>query len=59
MWSVGSQPGYDDIMTFTREESECGENSRLRALNLREGHAYYISVKVKSGICISGAEQVV
>lgn len=46
MWSIGSQPGYDDIMEFTREETECGENSKLNPLDLKEGHSYYISVKV-------------
>lgn len=46
MWAIGSQPGYDDIMAFTREESDCGENSKNNPLNLMEGHAYYISVKV-------------
>lgn len=47
MWAIGSQPGYDDIMAFTREESDCGENSRNNPLSLMEGHAYYISVKVR------------
>ena len=45
-WGIGSESGYDDIMNFTRVESECGENSELRRLEFREGHAYYISVKV-------------
>nr|XP_034301655.1 uncharacterized protein LOC105322112 [Crassostrea gigas] len=52
MWAIGSQPGYDDIMAFTREESDCGENSRNNPLSLMEGHAYYISVKAinKAGL---------
>nr|XP_034314147.1 uncharacterized protein LOC105348718 isoform X1 [Crassostrea gigas] len=52
MWSIGSQPGYDDIMEFTREETECGENSKLNPLDLKEGHSYYISVKAinKAGL---------
>ncbi|XP_055997828.1 uncharacterized protein LOC125647098 [Ostrea edulis] len=52
MWAIGSQPGSDDIMVFTREESECGENSKRNPLDLKEGHAYYISVKAinKAGL---------
>ena len=46
MWAIGSQPGYDDIMEFTRVETDCGENSKLNPLDLKEGHSYYISVKV-------------
>lgn len=50
MWAIGSQPGSDDIMAFTREESECGENSKQNPLDLKEGHAYYISVKVSQSM---------
>ncbi|XP_078334035.1 uncharacterized protein LOC111124258 [Crassostrea virginica] len=52
MWAIGSQPGYDDIMEFTRVETECGENSKLNPLDLKEGHSYYISVKAfnKAGL---------
>jgi hypothetical protein len=46
MWAIGSQPGYDDIMAFTKEETECGQNGQQNPLDLKEGHAYYISVKV-------------
>ncbi|XP_078322971.1 uncharacterized protein LOC111122905 [Crassostrea virginica] len=51
-WGIGSESGYDDIMNFTRVESECGENSEFRRLDFREGHAYYISVKAynKAGL---------
>lgn len=47
MWSIGSQPGHWDIMEFTRENSECGINSKNRRLDIKEGYAYYITVKVK------------
>ncbi|XP_061181031.1 uncharacterized protein LOC133189645 [Saccostrea echinata] len=55
MWAIGSEPGYDDVMDFTREESECGENSPLNPLDLKEGHAYYITVKAinKAGLMSS------
>jgi hypothetical protein len=46
IWAIGSEPGYDDIMAFTREETECGQNSHQKPLDLKEGHPYYISVKV-------------
>lgn len=45
-WSIGSEAGYDDIMNFTRVESECAENNEIERLDFKEGHAYYISVKV-------------
>ena len=45
-WGIGSNPGYDDIMNYTRAELECGENNEVRKLSFKEGHAYYISVKV-------------
>lgn len=45
-WSIGSESGYDDIMNFSRVVEECGQNNKR--LGLKEGHPYYISVKVKS-----------
>ena len=45
-WAIGSNPGYDDIMNYTRAELECGKNTEVRKLSFKEGHAYYISVKV-------------
>ncbi|XP_056015772.1 uncharacterized protein LOC125675332 [Ostrea edulis] len=45
MWSVGSQPGHSDIMEYTREDFECGVNDKNERLDIKEGHAYYISVK--------------
>ena len=45
-WAIGSNPGYDDIMNYTRAELECGENNEVKKLSFKEGHAYYISVKV-------------
>lgn len=50
MWSIGSQPGHSDIMEFTRESSECGINNKNQRLDIKEGHAYYITVKVKVSI---------
>ncbi|XP_062576068.1 uncharacterized protein LOC134237945 [Saccostrea cucullata] len=45
MWSVGSEPGYSDIMDYTREDTECGANDKNYRLDIKEGHAYYINVK--------------
>lgn len=50
MWSIGSQPGHSDIMKFTRESSECGINNNNQRLDIKEDHAYYITVKVKVSI---------
>lgn len=50
MWSIGSQPGHSDIMEFTKESSECGINNKNQRLDIKEGHAYYITVKVKVSI---------
>lgn len=50
MWSIGSQPGHSDIMKFTRESSECGINNKNQRLDIKEGHAYYVTVKVKVSI---------
>ncbi|KAJ8299760.1 hypothetical protein KUTeg_023820 [Tegillarca granosa] len=44
-WSVGSQPGYRDIMNFLTIKEECGVSGRSQLLNLRDGHAYFINVK--------------
>jgi hypothetical protein len=48
-WSIGSEAGYDDIMNFTHVESDCAENNEIERLDFKEGHAYYISVKVTNG----------
>ncbi|XP_061176006.1 uncharacterized protein LOC133184957 [Saccostrea echinata] len=45
MWSIGSQPGYSDVMDFIREDTECGMNDKNHRLYIKEGHAYYINVK--------------
>ncbi|KAK3103765.1 hypothetical protein FSP39_021725 [Pinctada imbricata] len=44
-WSIGSEPGHDDILTFTKVTDECASNNINNPLDLQEGHAYYISVK--------------
>ncbi|KAK3100189.1 hypothetical protein FSP39_015958 [Pinctada imbricata] len=51
-WSIGSQPGYDDVMNFTKVIDECAENNKTVPLNLHEGHCYYVSVKAhnKAGL---------
>ncbi|XP_062606252.1 uncharacterized protein LOC134268062, partial [Saccostrea cucullata] len=45
MWAIGSKPGHSDIMGFTREDTECGINKETNRFDVKEGHAYYISVK--------------
>ncbi|XP_062616047.1 uncharacterized protein LOC134277752 [Saccostrea cucullata] len=44
-WSIGSKSGYDDVMKFTRTYMDCSENNKIGRLQLKEGHAYFISVK--------------
>ncbi|XP_021364672.1 uncharacterized protein LOC110457646 [Mizuhopecten yessoensis] len=45
-WALGSEPGDDDVMTFTSVESltECAETHPDAHLNLTDGQAYYVSV---------------
>ncbi|XP_061176007.1 uncharacterized protein LOC133184958 [Saccostrea echinata] len=45
MWSIGSQPGYSDVMDYIREDSECGINDKNHRLDIKEGHAYYMNIK--------------
>ena len=45
-WSVGSQPGYDDMMGFTDRIDVCAQTDENTPLHLEEGHSYYVSVKV-------------
>ncbi|KAK3101903.1 hypothetical protein FSP39_007221, partial [Pinctada imbricata] len=51
-WGIGSEPGYDDIMAFAKVTEECGENDKTSPLDLKDGHAYFISVKAynKAGL---------
>ena len=46
-WSVGSQPGYDDMMVFTETFLVCAQTDENQPLQLEEGHSYYVSVKVR------------
>ena len=38
-------PGYNDLMKFTKVNNVCATNNPS-SLNLMEGHAYYINVRV-------------
>ena len=46
LWAVGSHPGYDDIIPFTKTFEDCGISAEDTAINIHEGHAYFITVKV-------------
>ena len=51
VWSVGSQPGYDDVMAFTDVgDVECAISDVHAPLDLNEGHAYYITIRVNQYI---------
>lgn len=45
MWGVGSSRGHDDVIAFMYTEQECIETGPT-AIDVLEGHAYYVSVKV-------------
>lgn len=45
MWSVGSMPGYNDMMEFKKVNDVCATNGPS-TLTMEEGHAYYINVRV-------------
>ena len=48
MWSVGSEPGYTDIMPYMKVVGdECGTNDKNNPLDLLDGHYYYINVRVR------------
>jgi hypothetical protein len=51
-WAVGSEEGYADIMPYTKTMHEFGQypdsfSPGDEPLQLHEGHAYYVSVKVR------------
>ena len=46
-WAVGSSPGHSDVMTFTSTQSQMGSSEQVAPLDLRDGHSYYVSVKVR------------
>ncbi|CAC5407073.1 unnamed protein product [Mytilus coruscus] len=43
--SVGSHPGHDDIIPFTKTMLDCGVSAEDKTINIHEGHAYFITVK--------------
>jgi hypothetical protein len=45
-WSIGSQPGYDDIMEPTITDEECDVSDEDLPLHMLDGHSYYVSVRV-------------
>jgi len=48
IWSIGSKPGYDDIMGYVNvSDVNCAVSDPNSPLNLHEGHAYFINVRVK------------
>ena len=46
MWGIGSQAGQDDVIPFVVTAQQCGVGFENKNLFLREGHAYFITVKV-------------
>ncbi|XP_021356985.1 uncharacterized protein LOC110452658 [Mizuhopecten yessoensis] len=49
-WAVGSEPGYDDILSYTDVgDIVCAVQDENVILDLHEGHAYYITVKAYNG----------
>ena len=47
MWSVGSEPGYTDVMSYVKVVvNECGVSDENNPLDLHDGHYYYINVRV-------------
>ena len=45
-WSVGSLPGHADIMPFARTETAQEMSPSDQALSLREGHSYFVTIRV-------------
>ena len=45
-WAVGTHAGYDDIFSFDDTEEECAKTPENMPLTLKEGHAYFVTVKV-------------
>ncbi|XP_071123054.1 uncharacterized protein [Mytilus edulis] len=53
MWSVGSEPGYIDMMSYLKVvDEECGRTDKNKPLDLKDGHFYYINVRAfnKAGL---------
>ncbi|XP_060084880.1 uncharacterized protein LOC132564227 [Ylistrum balloti] len=50
MWAVGSEPGYDDILSYTDVgDVVCAVQDGNIVLDIHEGHAYYITIKAYNG----------
>jgi hypothetical protein len=45
-WAIGTQVGYCDISEFNDTLEECGTTPTENPLNLTDGFAYFITVKV-------------
>lgn len=45
-WAVGTQKGYEDTMAYVDTTEQCGRTPEDLPLTLKEGHAYFINVKV-------------
>ncbi|XP_076113973.1 uncharacterized protein LOC143082259 [Mytilus galloprovincialis] len=53
LWSVGSEPGYTDMMSYLKVvDEECGMTDKNNPLDLKDGHYYYINVRAfnKAGL---------
>ncbi|XP_053390115.1 uncharacterized protein LOC123523221, partial [Mercenaria mercenaria] len=44
-WALGTHAGYDDIFMFDNIEEECAQTPENKPLSLKEGHAYFVTVK--------------
>jgi len=45
-WSIGSNPRLTDIMEYTTARDECAETPIIKPVYLKEGHTYFVNVKV-------------
>ncbi|XP_052067298.1 uncharacterized protein LOC127706680 [Mytilus californianus] len=53
LWSVGSESGYTDMMSYLKVvDEECGMTDKNNPLDLQDGHFYYINVRAfnKAGL---------
>jgi hypothetical protein len=48
VWAIGSHPGHDDIIPFAKTTTDCGVSAEDKTIDIHEGHAYFITVKVIS-----------
>ena len=54
MWSIGSEPGYTDMMPYMKVvDEECGITDKNNPLDLQDGHYYYINVRVSFKVKLS------